>query len=247
MADADVDAGVGAPRAVGLAASVRAASAGRTPSADGPGRTLSVGPPGVAVPNGAGLAVADRSLAGATTLAEGPGAVAAFERAVDEWRLLSASALVGLAAAALDLGVAYVSERQQFGVPIGSFQAIQHGLAELPGPLSGIRLLVARTAWRSAHRVEPDGTAELDLGGAAELGAARPELAAGAAMAFHAATELARTVTGRVLHYHGGYGVMEEYDVQLYHRRARGWPAQLGDPADELRRVADLLYGAGAT
>ncbi len=181
------------------------------------------GAPGVAISNGAGLAIADRPLAGAIALGAD---AASYERALDEWRLLTASALVGLAARALELGVAYVSERRQFGVPIGTFQAIQHGLADLPGPLSGIRLLVARTAWRAVH--QPDA------------------FAVGAAMSFHAATELARNVTGRVLHYHGGYGVMEEYDIQLYHRRARGWPAQMGDPAAELSRVADQLYGRGA-
>lgn len=184
-------------------------------------------PPGAARANGSGLAIADRSLHGAVTLASGPDALAAYSHAVDEWRLLTAAALVGLAGRALDLGVAYVSERHQFGVPIGTFQAIQHGLAEFPGPLNGARLLVARTAWRAVH--EPD------------------RFGVGAAMALHFATELARAVTARVLHYHGGYGVMEEYDIQLYHRRARGWPAQLGDPAAELLGVADRLYGPGAT
>src|SRR5437879_6198167 len=142
------------------------------------------GEPGELVPNTASLPLADRSLDGAVAI----GSSALHDVAVGEWRLLTAAALVGLCESALDLGVAYVSERQQFGAPIGSFQAIQHGLAELPGPLSGARLLVRRAAWR------------VDEG--------EGRLAVDATMAL---TELARTLTHRVLHYHGGYGVMEEY------------------------------------
>lgn len=181
------------------------------------GRTVLVpGEPGALVENTAALPLADRSLDGAEPL----GDLALHEHAVDEWRLLTAAMLVGLSEAALDVGVAYVSERRQFGVPIGSFQAIQHGLAELAGPLSGARLLTRRAAWR-ADEGEP--------------------LAVDAAMALAFSSELARTLTQRVLHFHGGYGVMEEYDIQLHYRRARGWPAQLGDPDVELVRLGALL------
>ena len=182
---------------------------------------LVAGAPGAVVANTASLPLADRTLDGA----ERVGDLVLHEHAVDEWRLLMAAALVGLCESALDLGVAYVSERRQFGVPIGSFQAIQHGLAELPGPLSGARLLVRRAAWR-VDEGEPD------------------RFALDAAMALAFATELARTLTHRVLHYHGGYGVMAEYDIQLHYRRARGWPAQLGDPARELDRLGRLLGAA---
>jgi alkylation response protein AidB-like acyl-CoA dehydrogenase len=178
--------------------------------------------PNVATRNGAGLPVADRALTDMMVLATGDEAAALHARAVDEWRVLTAAMLVGLADAALALGVAYVSERHQFGVPIGSFQAIQHGLAELPGPVSAARLLTLRAAWRADA-----GEDRLDVD---------------APMAFLFSTELARTVTSRVLHYHGGYGVMEEYDIQLHYRRARGWPAQLGDPAVDVEHLAALLY-----
>jgi alkylation response protein AidB-like acyl-CoA dehydrogenase len=179
--------------------------------------------PGVAVPNSAGLPLADRHIDVGVLLASGDRVAALHDRAVDEWKLLMASMLVGLSQAALDLGVGYVCERHQFGVPIGTFQAIQHGLAELPGPLSGARLLVRRGAWRIDHD--------------------DPRSGADAAMAFLFASELARTLTARVLHFHGGYGVMEEHDIGLYYRRARGWSAQLGDPTEEVDRLATILYG----
>jgi hypothetical protein len=37
---------------------------------------------------------------------------------------------------------------------------------------------------------------------------------------------------------------MAEYDPQLYYRRAKGWPLQLGDPKHEYQHLADVLYGA---
>lgn len=181
------------------------------------------GAPHAAVPNSAGLSLADRATAGGEVLAHGPEAVQVHAGAIDEWRLLMAAMLVGLADAALGLGVDYVCERHQFGAPIGSFQAVQHGMAEFPGPLSGARMLVRRAAWRA------------DIEGPARL-------AIDASMALQFTTDLARTLTGRVLHYHGGYGVMEEYDIQLHYRRAYGWPAQLGSPAREAERLAMLLY-----
>ena len=50
--------------------------------------------------------------------------------------------------------------------------------------------------------------------------------------------ETAREASYRSLHYHGGYGFMLEYDIQLYFRRARGWPAQFAEP--------DVAFGLAA-
>jgi alkylation response protein AidB-like acyl-CoA dehydrogenase len=157
-----------------------------------------------------------------------------FERALDEWRVVTAALLVGIAAQAMDMAVAYVKERHQFGRPIGSFQAVQHGLADLPGHVDGARLLVHKAAWAGSRW----GSGERDVD--------RNEIsdfAVLATMAFVFASDVAAIATDRSLHYHGGYGFSEEYDIQLYHRRARGWPLLLGDPGRQARRVADLLFG----
>jgi alkylation response protein AidB-like acyl-CoA dehydrogenase len=151
-----------------------------------------------------------------------------------EWQVLTASALVGVAAAALDLGVDYAKSRLQFGVPIGSFQAVQHGLAELPGMIDGARLLTHKAAWASS--LEGPGTTDVDRGDITDF-------AALASMAFVFAGDTAAYATDRSLHYHGGYGFSEEYDIQLYYRRARGWALVLDDPARECLRLADLLFG----
>ena len=143
-------------------------------------------------------------------------------RAVDEWRILSSAQLVGLADTALSIGIEYVRSRQQFGRAIGSFQAVAHGLAEVSGPISGARLLAQKAAW--AADVGHDRTAEL------------------ARMAFAMSSEVAEQVTYRCLHYHGGYGVMEEYDIGLYFRRARGWPQVLHSADTELEGLGALLH-----
>lgn len=166
----------------------------------------------------ADLAVGDD----ATVLATGSEALTAYATALDEWRVLTASALVGIAQRALEIGVAYVKERQAFGQPIGGFQGVAHRLADRATEVDGAQLLAREAAW------------------AAEEDPARaPELAA---MAFGFAADTARDTTYYALHFHGGYGFMLEYDAQLYFRRARAWAGVLGEPRDAYRRVADLRY-----
>jgi alkylation response protein AidB-like acyl-CoA dehydrogenase len=180
-------------------------------------------PPGVAPANLASSPLADRELAGARVLLRGAEARAAHERALDEWRALTASALVGVAQGAFDLGLDYVKERHQFGVPIGSFQAIQHGMAEIVVPLDGARLLARKAAW--AFDAEPDAAARLS------------------GMAYLFAGEVAQLSATRCLHYHGGYGFSLEYDIQLYFRRAKGWAIALDDPSREYQHLADRILG----
>ena len=86
-------------------------------------------------------------------LASGAEAAAAFEEAVNEWMILMAGALVGIGARSLEIGVEYVKERKAFGVPIGSFQAVSHGLADAATALDGGTLLAREAAWSA--EVEP--------------------------------------------------------------------------------------------
>jgi alkylation response protein AidB-like acyl-CoA dehydrogenase len=179
--------------------------------------------PGEPVANLASAPLADRALDGAGVVASGVDAERLHEDAVDEWRVLTAAALVGLGFGALDIGVRYVSEREQFGVPIGSFQTLQHALADVSVALDGAQLLARKAAW--ARDVGRDDAAQL------------------AVMAFVFAAEQAQRASERALHFHGGYGFMEEYDIQLFYRRAKGWANVLDEPAREYARLADLRYG----
>ena len=180
-------------------------------------------PPGQARPNTADLPLADRDLSDAEVLATGEAGRGAFDVALTEWKALMAVAYAGLAGEVLAMGVDYVKQRHQFGVPVGSFQAVQHGLADAATRAEGARLLAFRAA------------CAVDRG---QAGAARL-----ASMALLFGADSARFASDRVLQYHGGYGYSAEYDVQLYYRRAAAWLLQLGEPAAEVARLAEADLG----
>jgi alkylation response protein AidB-like acyl-CoA dehydrogenase len=188
------------------------------------GRLIGVAPTGcVAVENLGSMPLADVSIGGGTELASGAAAVAAFQAAVDEWLVLTGAALGAIGARALRIGVDYVKGRNAFGVPIGSFQAISHRLADSAAALDGAQLLSREAAW--AHEDDVERFGEL------------------APMSFAYAYESARDATYRSLHFHGGYGFMMEYDIQLYYRRARAWANVYAEPAVVYQRAADARFG----
>lgn len=175
------------------------------------------------VQNLGSLPLADVAVHDAIVLAVGEKARQLFSNAVDLWLALTAVALVGAAAKAIEIGVDYAKQRHAFGTPIGAFQAVSHPLADSATATDGARLLAFKAACAfadEAHR-------------AAEL----------AAMAFAFAYETARDATYRSLHVHGGYGFGMEGDIQLYYRRVRGWAMAYGEPSIALDRVADARYG----
>ena len=174
----------------------------------------------------AGMAAADVDLAGASVLAEGDAAHEAFERARDEWRSLTAVAQAGLGRATLDVGVQYAKDRHQFGVPIGSFQSLQHRFADLHERVDGSRLLAYQAIWA--------------------LDEADPSAPGRAAQASWYCGQVAEEAAGFSLHVHGGYGFMLEYDVQLHVRRAKAARLVLGDARHELRTIAARRWGPDA-
>jgi alkylation response protein AidB-like acyl-CoA dehydrogenase len=175
------------------------------------------------IPNLGGLPLARWEATTTEVVMVGPGASALYEHACDEVRLLRASALVGLAAEAIEIGAAYARERHAFGVPIGIYQAVAHPLADALTANDGAQLLVFKAAWALEEG--------LPIG---------PELAS---MAFIFAAETAYAAAQHSLHLHGGYGFMEEYDIQLYYRRAKAWALAFSQPDDELLTLADRRFG----
>lgn len=180
--------------------------------------------PPAAIPNLGAMPLADCPVpADAVVLARGAQAVAAHRRAVCQWEMLTAAALAGLAARALDIGVGYVLQRRAFGVLIGSFQTVQHRLADNATAVDGARLLAYQAAWAR------------DAG--------LPTAASLARMSLLFASETAFKTTAESLHFHGGYGYTLEYDIQLYFRRAKAWPLVAGDPRARYAELAHQLYG----
>jgi alkylation response protein AidB-like acyl-CoA dehydrogenase len=165
------------------------------------------------------MPLADVDVSGGRVVATGDVAAMVFESALDDWLTLSAGALVGIAARSLEIGVEYVKERSAFGQQIGGFQAVAHRLADSAAAIDGAELIAREAAWAEAE--DPERFGEL------------------AAMAFAFAGETARDASYRALHFHGGYGFMLEYDIQLYHRRARAWAVVGMDSRTAYRRVAD--------
>ena len=183
-------------------------------------------PPGVRVENLGALPLAFRNLdSGArTVLATGAAARSVLAACFDEWKVLSAAQLVGVSAAALNLGVDYVKSREVFGSPIATFQTIAHCLADDATAIDGGRLLTHKAAWALDER-RSDGDSL-------------------ASMAWLFASETALKVTRDCLHYHGGYGFTTEYDIQLYFRRAKAYSLLWGDPRTEFRHLGDLLFAS---
>jgi alkylation response protein AidB-like acyl-CoA dehydrogenase len=165
--------------------------------------------------------------AGRIVLSSGEAAVRLFGAALEEWKLLTAAAVAGLAREALEIAARYASEREQFGRPIGAFQGIAHPLAESASDVEGARLLVWKAIWAISR--------------------GRPDAAALVSTSFVWAAQAASKAVARALHTHGGYGLSLEYDIQLYHRRGKAWPLALGDPEEELLRAAERLWQSGGT
>lgn len=158
-----------------------------------------------------------------TVLAGGADAVASYRRALDEWRLLTAAALVGLVEATMNIAAEFAKTRYTLGVPISTLQGISHPLANIAITVEGGRNLAHRAAWFLDN--EPDE---------------RPELAPSAFVFM--AEEAAKAATMAV-HIQGGLGVSAEAAATAYLVRARGWPLAGGDPGASARQVAEVVAG----
>ncbi|MEU9860637.1 acyl-CoA dehydrogenase family protein [Streptomyces sp. NPDC047971] len=154
---------------------------------------------------------------GGTVLARGPAVASAAAHAADVAALATAAQSLGLGRALLDRTVEYVGQRTQFGVPIGSFQAVKHRLADTLIALEFAQPLVASAA--------------LALARAADHASA--EIAAAKVTAGEAAYAAARTA----LQLHGAVGYTEELDLALWIRKARPLRDAWGTPAACRARV----------
>jgi alkylation response protein AidB-like acyl-CoA dehydrogenase len=155
------------------------------------------------------------------TPAERLGGVELVARWIDAGAVAYAAELLGIAARALELAVEYARDREQFGRPIGSFQAVKHRCADMLVDVEGMRSAVYYAAWCLAAD-DPDRS-----------------IAASTAKAW--CSDAGRRVTASCLQVHGGVGFTWESDVHLYLKRAQLDEVSFGDAVFHRTRLADLL------
>jgi alkylation response protein AidB-like acyl-CoA dehydrogenase len=137
-----------------------------------------------------------------------------FLTILDGGRISIAALALGLAQAALDAAIPYAQSREQFGRPIGSFEAIAFKIADMATEIEAARAMVYRAAWlRDQGR---------DFG-----------LAASQAKLF--TSETAGRATNHALLIHGGYGYVEEYPVGRFLRDAK--LTEIGEGTSEIQRL----------
>jgi short/branched chain acyl-CoA dehydrogenase len=137
-----------------------------------------------------------------------------FLEILDGGRISVAAMGVGLAQGAYDLAFAYAQEREQFGKPISSFQAVQFRLADMATEIEAGRALVLKAAWLK------------DRG--------RP-FAREAAMAKLWTGELSNRAANWALQIHGGYGFMDEYPISRLYRDQK--ILEIGEGTNEVQRM----------
>jgi hypothetical protein len=134
---------------------------------------------------------------------------------------LYAHDLLGVAQTCLNLGVEHAKTREQFGRPIGFYQAVSHRLVDMYVALESARSHAYHAAW------------------AVSVGEPVAELAASQAKA--AASEAAVLCAQGAIQVHGGIGFTWEHDLHLYLKRARSGGVLAGTGSRHRRRIADLM------
>ncbi len=138
--------------------------------------------------------------------------------ALDAGRIGQSAELLGLAEEALQRTVQYLKERKQFGVLIGSFQALQHRAAVLYSEVEMCKSLVL-------HALQ-------------QLDAGTDSLAELASMTKAKVSETAMNVTAEAIQMHGGIGMTDEFEIGFFYKRARVLETLLGDRYFHLDRYA---------
>jgi alkylation response protein AidB-like acyl-CoA dehydrogenase len=140
--------------------------------------------------------------------------------AVDAGTVALAAESVGVAQRALDMAVAYAKEREQFGRPIGAYQAVSHRLADMLWDVEEARSLTYYAAW--CADAQPDS------------------LPLAASMAKARAADAANAVTHSAIQTLGGIGFTWEHDIHFFLKRARVSSQLLGTAGQHRSRVAAL-------
>ena len=144
-----------------------------------------------------------------------------FLQILDGGRISVAALGLGMAQGAFELALRYAQDREQFGRPIGKFQAVQFKIADMATEIDAARQLVYRAAW-----LKDEGR----------------DFAQAAAIAKLYTGELARRACNESLQIHGGYGFMDEYPISRFYRDAK--VLEIGEGTNEIQRLV-IARGLG--
>lgn len=139
-------------------------------------------------------------------------------------RTLRCAEMVGGGGRMLDMTIAHVRERRQFGRPLSSFQVVQHGCADMAMHLDGARLATYEALWLASE--------------------GKPFERSAAVATCFTASAVERVLLG-ASQYHGGIGFMKEFPLHHYYRRAKAQQLRLGSVADLIGWAAGELLRPG--
>ena len=143
----------------------------------------------------------------------------------DETRTMVAAQGVGIAKGAYERALEYAQEREQFGQPIGEFQAIQHKLADMATKTEAARQLTYKSAWSVENKDE--------------------QLTSLASMAKEYASRIAVEVSNEAVQTHGGSGYVNDFDVERFYRDAKITQIYEGTTEIQKNIIARELLGKG--
>ena len=149
---------------------------------------------------------------------------ALLDRLVDRAKVALCAEMCGGAQKVLEMSVEYAKVREQFGKPIGSFQAIQHKCANMMVQVESAKSATYYAAWAVANDV--------------------PEAHLAACMAKAYTSDAYRFVSAEGIQIHGGIGFTWEHDMHLYFKRAKGSEVTFGDATYNRELVAQVVLDA---
>jgi alkylation response protein AidB-like acyl-CoA dehydrogenase len=170
--------------------------------------------------NAANVAFDSVSVGAEAVLGSIDGGSDVLEQVLDIARIGLAAEMLGSAQEVFDTTVEYLKERKQFGVPIGSFQALKHRIADLFAELELCRSVV--------------------LDALSALEARRNDVPLIASLAKARLSDTARRMTNEGLQMRGGMGMTDQFDIGLFMKRARVAAATFGDANFHRDRYATL-------
>jgi alkylation response protein AidB-like acyl-CoA dehydrogenase len=141
----------------------------------------------------------------------------ALQDAADRYTVAICAMLVGAADRAVELSTEHGNEREQYGQPVGKFQAVKHRIADMWMEMQSARSLVYYAAW-ALDGEEPDAVRSVS------------------AVKAYAADRLHR-VFGDDIWNHGGMGFTWDHDGHIYLKQAKAWRNFLGSPEDHQDRL----------